>query len=217
MCRKIVEYSEKGVDLAPSKGYAKASGLRLTLLRQSASPRQAVDGRNKRPLIHTPPFLPPQGELANGTPLTFPAVYFLPDYLEGRCVLAEFRKWMFMKAETLLVRDRRINRPYAVNGRMLLYKKMLYEASLHGEFDPFTGEALQWELIRTWDPTKKDPDATNFKKYALLPTADHIDPASDILRLEICSWKSNACKGNLNPQEFVDLCKRVVEYRDKRG
>lgn len=210
MCRKIVEYCGKRVDPSASSG---TGGCQLT-----------VDGKNNRSLNLTPPFLPPQGESADRTyfalkgglfqdPLTVPAVYFLPEYLEGRCLLAEFRKWMFMKAETLLIRDRRIKRPYALNGHMLLYKQLLYEASIYGEFDPFTGEALRWELIRTWDPTKKNPDASNFKKYALLPTADHIDPASDVLKLEICSWKINTCKGNLNPWEFIELCKKVINYK----
>jgi hypothetical protein len=178
-----------------------------------------VDGRNPQPnlLLNLAPPFPPQGELADGTPFTVPAVYLLPGYLEGRCSQVLFRKWVDWIAEERLVRDRKIKRPYAIEGHMLLYKQVIYKASLVGEFDPFTGEFLLWELIGQWDPAKRSPDAVNFKKFALLPTVDHIDPASDILQMEICSWKINTCKGNLNPQEFVELCRRVIGYRDKRG
>ena len=78
--------------------------------------------------------------------------------------------------------------------------------------DPFTGELLQWELINTWNPRKKDPSAHSVKKFRHLPTADHINPASDILDIEICSWFINGCKGNLGPQEFIARCKKVADY-----
>jgi len=53
----------------------------------------------------------------------------------------------------------------------------------NGEQDPYNGEKLQWELIGTWDSTHKQPDGYK-KKFALLPTVDHIDP--DMLEFEIC-------------------------------
>jgi hypothetical protein len=44
-----------------------------------------------------------------------------------------------------------------------------------------------------------------------MPTVDHIDP--DILDFEICSWRSNGCKSDLDPAEFVAFCRRVAAYR----
>jgi hypothetical protein len=163
MCRKIVEYSEKRVDgcnpqpnLLPFTGEG-AFELRgharfdtsINSVHRTAERKQgpAVDDKNKRPLNLSPPFLPQQGELANGTPFTFPAVYLLPGYLEGRCPQVLFTKWVERTAETRLVRDRKIKRPYAIAAHMLLYKQVIYKAALIGKFDPFTGELLLWELI----------------------------------------------------------------------
>jgi hypothetical protein len=138
--------------------------------------------------------------------------WFLPSFLEGICTLAQYRRWLFSHANVLLSRDKRLMRPYALSGHMELYKEKLDDAAHHGMSDPFTGDILQWALINRWDPLKKDPFDHSVKKFRLLPTADHVDPASDVLDIEICSWFMNGCKGNLGPQEFVAICRKVADY-----
>jgi hypothetical protein len=138
--------------------------------------------------------------------------WFLPSFLEGICTLAQYRRWLFSHANVLLSRDKKLMRPYALSGHMELYKEKLDAAAHHGMSDPFTGDILQWELINMWDPSKKDPSAHSVRQFRLLPTADHVDPASDVLDIEICSWFMNGCKGNLGPQEFVAICRKVADY-----
>jgi hypothetical protein len=151
-----------------------------------------------------------------------PKRWFLPPYLEGRCTLEQFRRWIFSHAATLLSGDRKLGRPWALDACMGLYKQIIYAAAQNAIYDPFTGELLQWELINKWNPRKKDPSAHSVKKFRLLPTADHVDPASDVLDIQICSWFMNGCKGNLNPSEFVAICGKVADYaaalrRTRRG
>lgn len=110
-------------------------------------------------------------------------------------------------------RDKKRGKPYARTATDRLYKEKIHTAIIdNGQFDPFTGDALDWKLIATWDTsTTHGNDGSYRKKFALMPTVDHIDP--DLLEFEICSWLTNDCKSYLNPAEFVTLCKRIANYR----
>jgi len=141
--------------------------------------------------------------------------YPLPFYLKGICTPAVYSKWLDNKADTLLKRDKKRRKPYAANATDSLYKQKIHQAVIEGgQFDPFTGDALQWELISLWD-TSHDQNENYKKRFALMPTVDHIDP--DLLEFEICSWMTNDCKSDLNPAEFVALCKRIAKYRGTAG
>jgi hypothetical protein len=85
-----------------------------------------------------------------------------------------------------------------------------------GLFDPYTGDALRWDLIGAWDPHAAKGNAGYKRKYDLLPTADHVDPDASDLEFEICSWLSNTAKSFLSPPQFVALCKRITAYRGNR-
>lgn len=94
-----------------------------------------------------------------------------------------------------------------------LYKALIHHAVVNkGEYDPYTGEKLAWELVSTWDTSRKQPEGYE-KKFALLPTIDHVVP--DALEPEICSWQVNKAKNDLTPQEFVALCRTIVKYGSK--
>ncbi len=141
--------------------------------------------------------------------------YPLPGFLKGRCTPAVYSKWLDNKADTLLKRDKKRRKPYAAGATDSLYKQLIHKAVLeNGQFDPFTGDKLAWELISQWDTSNDQPEGYK-KKFALMPTVDHMDP--DILEFEICSWQTNDCKNDLNPMEFVALCKRIANYRRTAG
>jgi hypothetical protein len=95
----------------------------------------------------------------------------------------------------------------------VLYKQAIHAAANRaGLLDPYTGETMKYELLGTWDSTKGKnwPDG-QIRKYYLMPTVDHVNPYSNVLNLEICSWRINECKAGLTPDEFVEVCRRVAE------
>ncbi len=139
-------------------------------------------------------------------------VYFPPDFTKGKCTGRQYRKWLINHTRNLYYSDVNLKRPYALNSSWGSYCHMMNDAAQLGRFDPYTGEELAWEEIGAWDSHCASDNLEYFNKFRLLPTVDHIDPAADVLEFEICSWKINLCKGNLNPQEFVELCKRVVLF-----
>jgi hypothetical protein len=141
--------------------------------------------------------------------------YPMPDFMEGQCASKTYSKWLRVKADTLLRRDKKRGKPYAAAATQGMYAAKIHQAVVrNGERDPYTGEALAWELIGTWDTSRKQPEGYK-KKFALLPTVDHID--QDVLEFEICSWRANGCKSDLYPAEFVDFCKKVAAYKKTGG
>jgi len=142
--------------------------------------------------------------------------YPLPLFLQGRVSLAVYDKWLNERANTLHIRDLQKKRPYAVTATKGVYKEKIHAAvNAAGEFDPYTGDPLQWELIGTWDAKKAKERHDDYKsEFALMPTIDHIDP--DFLEFEICSWLINDSKCGMNPKQFLELCQRIIAFRSER-
>jgi hypothetical protein len=146
-----------------------------------------------------------------GIPLGDFADYPLPGFLEGRCSHSKYLKWLNNKADTLVKRDKKRGKPYALAATECVYKKEIHDAVLRGgDYDPYTGERLVWELISEWDTSNTKPDGYK-KKFGLMPTVDHI--TEDKLKFEICSWRINGAKSDLGPGEFVELCAKVINFR----
>jgi|GEM_PF-774403 hypothetical protein len=145
---------------------------------------------------------------------TIPEIYFPPSFVKAAITDVQYRTWLTRKAKYIIAEDRSRKRPCVKNATERLYKELIHKAvNQGGQFDPFTGETLQWELVCTWDDSNvKNLDESVFKKYALLPTVDHADPYGRSIDFEICSWKINRSKNNLTPQEYVALCKRIVGH-----
>lgn len=137
----------------------------------------------------------------------------LPPFLEGVVTAELYNDCMFERARLLLKRDKRRKKPYAINADWRLYRDKIQSAVLAcGQYDPYSGDALRWDLIKTWNPEKSNDDPDYFRTFYLLPTVDHLDPESKVIRFEICSWQINACKNNLSPAEFIALCKKIKEH-----
>lgn len=146
-------------------------------------------------------------DLFGATPNRYP----LPDFLEGICTRALYDKWLTAKAHTLFERDLKRGKPYALNASVSIYKEKIHAAVLAGgQRDPYTGEELRWDLISTWDTSHVQEEGYK-KRFALMPTVDHVTP--DTLDFVICSWQINDAKSDLSPEEFVALCKKVVDFR----
>jgi hypothetical protein len=86
-----------------------------------------------------------------------------------------------------------------------------------GGKDPYTGDPLRWDLIGEWDSNKDRASAAPGaygaikREYFLLPVADHVDPDSEDLEIEMVSWIVNEGKSQMRPGEYRDLCRKVVE------
>lgn len=141
------------------------------------------------------------------------AKYPFPSFLEGRCTPSVYLKWLDVKVGTLFRRDKKRHKPYVLTASRSIYKSKIHAAVTGGgQYDPYTGEPLAWELISKWDTSHDQPEGYK-KQFALMPTVDHITP--DVLEFEICSWKINDAKCDLDPAEFVELCKKVVDHSSK--
>ena len=76
--------------------------------------------------------------------------------------------------------------------------------------DAYTGEALDWSLISKYDNADSKSGRRDYKKgFALLPTVDHKATEQDA-DFAICGWRTNDAKNDLQYQEFLELCKKVV-------
>ncbi len=149
--------------------------------------------------------------------ITKPFPYPVPDALKPQVSAATYRKWLNVKASSLRKRDLRANKPFAKATPRSVYMQKLHSAVIAaGLFDRYTGDALRWDLIGTWDPTAAKGNAGYKREYDLLPTADHVNPDAPELEFEICSWLSNTAKSFLSPPEFLALCKRIAAYRQNR-
>jgi hypothetical protein len=141
----------------------------------------------------------------------------LPRFLKGRITQGQYSRWLDNRAHGIFARDKARGKAYARKASKAHYKSLIHLAVVNnGEFDPFTGERLAWELVGTWKHKKAEEIPGNFAgEFALMPTIDHKDP--DALDFEICSWRVNLSKGHFTPREFISFCRRVVRCSSKNA
>ncbi|MDD5674055.1 MAG: hypothetical protein PHC61_07830 [Chitinivibrionales bacterium] len=145
-----------------------------------------------------------------------------PAYLNGILTKFQYHKLLHSRADSLHRRDQKLKRRCAQRYSIADYKQKIHEAFVSGgQFDPYTGQALRYDLIGSW---KNDSSAQKSllrlarrcgvfnKEFYLYPVVDHLNPDSGVLQFQICSWLSNACKYCLTPAEFIDFCKSVAAY-----
>lgn len=118
--------------------------------------------------------------------------YPVPPLLQGILSQSLYNTCVRVKSWTLFKRDKRRKLPFAITGTIEIYKNMVHSAMCASTMqDPYTGDTLDCGLIAKWVPAKAKGDSQYIRQFYLLPTVDHIDPDSQELRFEICSWKIN--------------------------
>lgn len=141
--------------------------------------------------------------------------YLLPRFLEGRVALAVYRKWLQAKAQAHVIRDRKRGQTVTVSG----YKQQIHaavQASLGHDW--YTGEALEWERISTYDNAKSKAQRSAYKAtMALLPTVDHVLAEDGTYEFVICGWRTNDAKNDMSVAEFVELSRRVVAHHERQA
>jgi len=82
--------------------------------------------------------------------------------------------------------------------------------------DAYTDEDLEWHLLSKYDNKESKKQGRQYKKlFALLPSVDHVGDGKGKAEFKICSWRTNDAKNDLSYEEFVGLCKKVLETANK--
>ena len=139
-----------------------------------------------------------------------------PSFITGGEVRKKYKKWLYSKADSHYKRDSKIhNNKFSKSD----YRIALHEAvKLSEGLDHYTGKKLDWHLIGSWD-NKKAKEIQGYKrKFKNLPTLEHVyrEDVSITLEFVICGWAVNDAKNDLSIDEFIELCKEVVEYHENK-
>lgn len=142
----------------------------------------------------------------------------MPTFLEGVVSPEAYERWLGRKAIAHMKRDRARGHDAGKVTRSL-YKEAIHAAVLvSGGLDAYTGEKLRWDLISTYDNDESRLGRHSYKaQFALLPSVDHVDAGSTEASFRICAWRTNDAKNDLSAADFIDLCRRVVDYAGDGG
>jgi hypothetical protein len=137
--------------------------------------------------------------------------YELPAFLAGTITQTQYERWIRHKARAHVKRDRKRGNPSATNEE---YNLEIHRAVIDSDGrDFYTGEALDWSLISTYENDRSKSDGRRYKAtLALLPTVDHVNDGTGPADFKICSWRTNSAKNDLTLPEFVERCEKVVRH-----
>lgn len=136
--------------------------------------------------------------------------YCLPQFLDGAVNRGSYVNWLQKKATAHAKRDRiRTGKHVAIAE----YKRAIHKAVENSNgADWYTGEALQWSKISTYNNEQSKSGRSTYKSgLALLPTVDHVLNETGAYDFVICSWRTNDAKSDMPLSEFVSLCRRVIK------
>jgi hypothetical protein len=138
-----------------------------------------------------------------------PLKHSMPKFLDGVITPEAYERWLGRKAAAHVKRDRKRGHTAATGAA---YKEAIHAAVLVSEgLDAYTGEGLKWELISKYNNEESKAGRHGYKAgFALLPAVDHVDAGATEASFRICSWRTNDAKNDLAPEEFIELCKRVL-------
>lgn len=140
--------------------------------------------------------------------------YALPPFLKDRCSEQVYLRWLSRKAKTHVKRDRARENSSATREEYMI---AIHKAVVASDgLDDYTGDALDWNLISLYnnEESKKGRRAYK-KKFAELPTVDHVGDGTGPADFVICSWRTNDCKNDLPRAEFVEFCRAVITHSDR--
>lgn len=139
--------------------------------------------------------------------------YEIPGWFPKHVTQVRYTKWLGRKAASHLRRDKR----RAGNTSTVAdYKAAIHAAVVASNgLDAYTGEQLDWSLLSKYDNAESQSHGRAYKKrFALLPTVDHVGDGTGTADFRVCSWRVNDAKNDLSQDEFVGLCRRVVAFAD---
>lgn len=145
-----------------------------------------------------------------------PTLYPVP--AELKIAQDTYIRWLRRKAAAHVKRDRARAATPAIKAAITGedYRQRIHAAvRKQGTHDFYTGEALDWSLVSTYDNHASKAGRSAYKAgFALLPTVDHVARADGGWHFVICAWRTNDAKNDMTHAEFVALCRRVVDHAD---
>jgi hypothetical protein len=141
--------------------------------------------------------------------------YQLPTFLEGVITQAQYGRWLHRKAISHVKRDRNRGNKEATSEE---YKMAIHRAVEESQGkDAYTDEPLDWTLLSKYDNEESKAHKAQYKRrFALLPSLDHVGNETGLTEFKICGWRTNDAKNDLPYQEFVGLCRKVIDTAAKR-
>jgi hypothetical protein len=141
--------------------------------------------------------------------------YQVPEFLASTVSQDGYEKWLHRRAMAHVRRDRKRGCTTVGNEE---YKLAIHKAvrDSNGR-DAYTGERLDWKLISKYDNKDSKRAGSEYKKrFALLPTVDHVGRGKGRTKFAICAWRTNDSKNDLPYKELLRLCQKVVSAANKR-
>jgi hypothetical protein len=140
--------------------------------------------------------------------------YNLPSFLEGKIAQRDYVKWLRRRAAAHVKRDRGRKNESAIGQA---YRDAIQKAVTDSQgLDAYTGEELKWSLISKYNNEESKKRGREYKKeFALLPSVDHVGDGRGSADFKICAWRTNDAKNDLNYEEFIELCRRVIEHNER--
>lgn len=140
-------------------------------------------------------------------------VYMVPDRLKQYFTQKQYKDWLTRKARPHRKRD---NLRWGTQHTLEAYKLAIHKAVLNSnDLDPYTGEKLDWTCRYVNEDSQKGKLSYR-NKTRNLPTVDHKDPESRVPDFELISWIVNSAKHDLTKEQFLDLCKKVVDKNSSK-
>jgi hypothetical protein len=141
--------------------------------------------------------------------------YQIPKFLEDTVTQAYYEKWLHRKAVAHFRRDRKRGNKTATNEK---YKIAIHKAVSDSKGkDAYTREKLNWTLLSKYDNKASKKHGRNYKKrFALLPSVDHVGDGTGPVDFKICAWRTNDAKSDLSYKEFVELCRKIVKVANNK-
>jgi hypothetical protein len=141
--------------------------------------------------------------------------YPIPEFVAPYMDQARYQRWLGRKADSHKVRDRaRGNQDASRESYMVAIHAAIVRS---GGVDEYTGLPLRWDLIGTYDNQLSGSQRRVYKKaHADLPTVDHVSDGNGPPDFAICSWRVNDAKHDLSIEEFLVVCRQVLDHRRGR-
>lgn len=137
--------------------------------------------------------------------------YARPSFLPSEVTQEQYERWLRRKAQAHVRRDGRRNNttPSGEAYREAIHSAVLKSAGL----DAYTGESLDWKLIGQYDNAESKEGRSSYKNsLALLPTVDHVGGGEGFPNFEICGWRTNDTKNDLDLSDFLSVCEAVLRH-----